>query len=142
MNRSFFKKYIILSLLVLSVLFSIGIVFHSAQASASDVGLLPNTFKNGSTLCDFLVTLLNAITEIGAIIGVLVLIATGFYFVLAQGNKDKLQTAKRALLMAILGITLLLGASVFAHILITTVNAVLTAGGGGFANQSALTCSP
>ena len=109
--------------------------------TSSNVGLYPNPLKGGGTLCDFLVMLLNIITEIGAIIGALVLIGVGFFYILARGNKDKLQTAHRAFLMSILGITLLLGASVLAHILITTVNAVLSAGGGAFANQSALTCT-
>ncbi len=108
----------------------------------SSIGQDINPLKNGGTLCDFLVTLLNIITEIGAVIGVLVLLGVGFFYILAQGNKEKLEAAHRAFLMSVLGITLLLGASVLAHILITTVNTVLSAGGGGFANQSALTCSP
>ena len=113
----------------------------SSNTNTSGTGMDLNPFKGG-TLCDFLVTLLDIITEIAAIVGVLVLIGIGFYYILAQGNKEKLATAHRALLVSIIAITLLLGASVFAHILITTVNAVLAAGGGGFANQSALTCSP
>ncbi len=130
--------------MVCSVFF--GVYTTHAQTGSVETGqqsgqIFPNPAKGNGTICTFLVMLLNLITEIGAIIGVLAIIACGFMFIVAQGNEDRLKKVKTAFLWTVLGVLLLLGASVIGHILITTVNAVLTAGGNNLPNQSDLTCT-
>jgi hypothetical protein len=73
------------------------------------------------TLCKVLEGLINLVTEIGAIIAVILIIWTGFKFITAQGNTSKLSEAKKAFYTTIIGTAVLLGASVIAQIIVKTV---------------------
>jgi hypothetical protein len=73
------------------------------------------------TLCKVLEGLINLVTEIGAIIAVILIIWTGFKFITAQGNTTKLSEAKKAFYTTIIGTAVLLGASVIAQIIVKTV---------------------
>ncbi|MCC2630673.1 MAG: hypothetical protein K0S38_482 [Candidatus Paceibacter sp.] len=73
------------------------------------------------TLCQVLVGLLTLITEIGALIAVILIIWTGFKFITAQGNPAKLGEAKRAFFAVIIGTAILLGASAIANVVVRTV---------------------
>jgi hypothetical protein len=73
------------------------------------------------TLCQVLIGLLTLITEIGAVIAVLLIIWTGFKFIVAQGNPAKLTEAKRAFFSVLIGTAILLGASGIANIVVRTV---------------------
>jgi hypothetical protein len=92
--------------------------------------LFPNTSAVGGTVCSFVTGLLNIVTELGSILGVLFLIWSGFRFIAAQGNEEKLTKAKTAFWYTILGITLLLSASVVARLVVVTVSNVITSGNG------------
>ncbi len=59
----------------------------------------------------FLKLLLNFVTELAIPIIVLMLIYTGFKFVAAQGNSDKLAEARRILLWTLIGAGIILGAN-------------------------------
>jgi|GEM_PF-513110 len=72
-------------------------------------------------------TLLNAIlkfvsTQIGPAIVVLMLIYCGFLFVTAQGNQEKLTTARTALMWTVIGAIILLGAATIEGVITSTVN--------------------
>jgi hypothetical protein len=73
------------------------------------------------TLCKVIRGIIRLITQIGALIAVLMIIWTGFKFVTAQGNPKDLQTAKDMFKTAIIGTAILLGASGIANIVVTTV---------------------
>jgi type IV secretory pathway VirB2 component (pilin) len=75
-----------------------------------------SSFPNPLTVNSF-GELINKILEevvlpIGAVIAVLFLIYSGFLFVTARGNEEKLSTAKRAFLWTVVGVAVLLGALV------------------------------
>lgn len=66
---------------------------------------------NVNDLGTFLKLLLNFVTELAIPIIVLMLIYTGFKFVAAQGNSDKLAEARRILLWTLIGAGIILGAN-------------------------------
>jgi hypothetical protein len=73
------------------------------------------------TLCQVLTAVIRWITQIGALIAVVLIIWTGFLFVTAQGNPAKISKAKSAFLTTIIGTAILLGASAIAQIIVKTV---------------------
>lgn len=99
---------------------------------ASNSGVVINTgIKNplGNSGIDNIPKLIKAILDFVVIIGIplltLAIIYTGFLFVLAQGNKEKLNKAKQAFLYVIIGGALILGSFVIAGAIKTTVDKVV-----------------
>ncbi|TAL49572.1 hypothetical protein EPN83_00295 [Patescibacteria group bacterium] len=84
---------------------------------------LQNPFKHGDNLYDFIVAVIkNIILPVGGVIAVMAFIYSGFLFVTAQGNEEKLKTAKKAFLYTVIGTVILLGAWVIALLIETTIN--------------------
>jgi hypothetical protein len=71
---------------------------------------LKNPLNNIDSLPDFLNAILHAVVQIGSIILVLALVYTGFLFVAAQGNQEKISAARSALMWTVIGGLILLGA--------------------------------
>ncbi|GEM_PF-3178794 len=77
---------------------------------------LESPFKEDLTLLDFLNKILKEIVlPIGAVVAVVALVFSGFLFVTAQGNEDKLKTAKKTFTWTVVGIAVLLGALVISE---------------------------
>lgn len=92
---------------------------------SSGTGGLQNPLANTSDLPTFLTTILKFITtQIGPAIIILMLVYCGFLFVTAQGNAEKVSTARTALLWTVIGAIILLGATVIEGVITSTVNAL------------------
>lgn len=74
-----------------------------------------------TTINGFIKTILEGILKIGIPIIALAIIYSGFLFVTAQGNTEKLTKAKNALLFSIVGAALVLGAWALAQLISETV---------------------
>ena len=72
-------------------------------------------------LVTLLQEILGYVTQIGGIFLVLMLVYVGFQFVMAQGNPEKVQSARTALLWTAIGGLLLLGAQALAIVIASTV---------------------
>jgi hypothetical protein len=81
---------------------------------------LKNPLKYDS-ICQLLTAVLRLVTQVGAIIAVIMIIWSGFKFISAQGNTTKLQEAKKTFFNVILGTAILLGASAIAQIIVRTI---------------------
>ena len=71
------------------------------------------TFQNPlrtDSILELLEALLRILTIVGVPIVIFFIVFSGFKFAVAQGNPEELQTAKRALIYAIVGGLILLGA--------------------------------
>ena len=79
---------------------------------------------NIDNIVDFLKKLIDIAIMIGIPIAVLFIIYAGFLFVTAQGNPVKLAAARKALLAAIIGTAILLGAWVIATAIKGTIDAI------------------
>ena len=75
-----------------------------------------------NTISGFLDAMLGALVIIATPIVVLMLVYSGFLFVSAQGNPEKLATAKKAIMWTIIGAVVVLGASVLASAIEGTVD--------------------
>jgi hypothetical protein len=102
---------------------------------------LPSPYDRGKigNICDLINQILNIIAELGAIVAVLFILWSGFLFITAQGNKEKVTQAKNTFITTIVGTAILLGASVIAKIIFNTVTAITTSvsEGGGICAKGA-----
>jgi len=93
---------------ILFLLGFIGINFNLARFASAD---LENPL--GPTTTTFVVLIekiANIVMQIGLPIAALAIIYAGFLFVTAGGNEEKVKTAKKTFLWAIIGTALILGA--------------------------------
>ena len=102
--------------------FSVNIVFAQGTfESPSPKNELQNPLQF-ETISEFLKAMLGALEIIATPIVVLMLVYSGFLFVSAQGNPEKLATAKKAIMWTIIGAVVVLGASVLASAIEGTVD--------------------
>ncbi|MFA5095100.1 MAG: hypothetical protein WC447_00325 [Candidatus Paceibacterota bacterium] len=79
---------------------------------------------HSETLTGLIKTILEGVIKIGMPIIVLAIIYSGFLFVRAQGNSEKLNEAKRTLLYTLIGAAILLGSWGIALLITNTVKAL------------------
>lgn len=125
------KKYTILSkilkysfvFVIAFTIFMSGAISHNVNGDYSIKTKIENPIgPNGpQNIPDFIAKAIDVVLVIGVPIIVLSIIYSGFLFVQAQGNSEKLKTAKKALLYSIIGAVLLLGAFVIANAIGKTV---------------------
>ncbi len=84
-------------------------------------GGLTNPLNNINSLQDLLKAILGAVVELGSIVLVMALVYTGFLFVVAQGNEEKIRSARSALMWTVIGGLILLGAKAIELVIENTV---------------------
>jgi hypothetical protein len=94
----------------------------SAQSSGSQILQNPTTFNN---IQSFIAAFLQAIVEISLPILTLFIVYSGFMFIMARGNENKLTAAKNNFLYVILGTLLIIGAWSLALLIGSTVTQVV-----------------
>lgn len=76
------------------------------------------------SLEELIADILHAVVQLGAIALVLALVWTGFLFVQAQGNEEKIRSARGALMWTVIGGLLLLGAEAIAQVIRATAESL------------------
>ena len=105
------------------LLFSpIGIIFAKDTGGNPGARLKNPLRDNIDSLPKFLDLILKAVVTIATPIIVLMIVYSGFLFVKAQGNPDKLSDAKKAIMWTIIGAVVILGASVLSAAIGGTVD--------------------
>lgn len=107
------KKYIYLTLghFVLPV-----VSFAQAIDEECPDGQLCNPLKGVGSLTGLIeVVLKNIILPIGSVVIVIMIIYSGFLFVTARGNSEKIEDARRTFLYVVIGAAILLGAWMIAE---------------------------
>ena len=84
---------------------------------------LKNPIK-AETLMEFIKAILDAVVTIGVPIVALMIIYSGFRFVMARGDPDALKKAKANFLWVIIGAAIILGAWLFAQVIAETIGAL------------------
>lgn len=84
---------------------------------------LLNPISVGS-IQEFIAKILDIVLTIGVPIVALAIIYSGFLFVMARGNTEKLEDAKQTLVYVLIGAALLLGAWVIANAIVGTINQI------------------
>ncbi len=88
--------------------------------------VLRNPLSGISTIPQLLVAILRVVITIAIPIIILFFMLAGFKYVTARGNPEKIKEASQALLYAVIGAVLILGATAITHILSNLVNAFRT----------------
>ena len=99
-------------------------VGSSSSAATTSVVTKINNPISVNNINDFIKTILVGIIKIGIPIVALAIIYSGFLFVAARGNSEKLKTAKSALMYSLIGAALLLGSWAIAQLISNTVLAL------------------
>jgi len=126
------KKYSILSNILkysFVIVFIFTLITSAVCVNASGLGNVTTTISNplGDKITDipsFIKAAITVVLTVGIPIIALAIIYTGFLFVEAQGNPEKLTKAKKALLYTLIGAALLLGAFVIANAIGETVDEI------------------
>lgn len=103
-----------------------GIDQSGLDSSSSNFSGLENPIQVGS-LAELVAKLLDVVLTIGIPIVAFFIIYSGFKFVLARGNEEKLQEAKKSIMYTLLGAALLLGAWVLATAIDSIINSIKSA---------------
>ena len=110
----------LLSFLVFSPIISLAQLDINVEPPSSNSIKIKNPIKINS-IVEFLKEILKAVIKIGIPLIVLAIIYSGFLFVTAMGNPEKLTKAKDALLWSLVGAAVLLGAWAIAELIFTTI---------------------
>ena len=94
---------------------------NTSAANGGASGGLINPLNNIDSLEDFMLAILRGVVRLGSIILVLALVYTGFLFVVAQGNQEKISGARSALMWTVIGGLVLLGAEAIGLVISATV---------------------
>lgn len=109
---------------VLVLLFNIFIPFSYAAQNPPCVpeeGKICNPISGVGSISELIRSVLVKALQIGIPLVALAIIYSGFLFVFARGNEEKLSTAKSALLYSIIGAAILLGSWAIAELIQNTV---------------------
>ncbi len=98
----------------------------SANGSQVQAIKLVNPLGSTRTLPELIDGILRIVLTIGIPVIALMIIYSGFKFVMAQGNPKELEEARRNLLYVLIGAGILLGAYVIAEAVVGTINAIRT----------------
>lgn len=106
------------------LVFAEGDVPAPLDSSSGGKILNPLASKNIDSLTGLIKTLLEGVLKVGMPIIALAIIYSGFLFVAARGNPEKLTKAKEALLYTLIGAAILLGSWAIAELISSTVLAL------------------
>lgn len=116
------KKFKTLFIFLAVIFIVSGILFFAFSGSVFSQEDTPpslqSPFKSeiGTSILSFIKFILEKIVlPIGAVVATVFLVYAGFLFVTAQGNEEKLKTAKRTFLWTVVGVLVLLGSVVIAE---------------------------
>jgi len=109
---------------LMAIMMPVTVVADQHDASLNGGSTLQNPLKDISSFGDLIAAILDIVVKIGMPIAVLFIIYSGFLFVTAQGSEEKLKKAKTSLLYTVLGTAILLGASVLANAIGSTIESL------------------
>ena len=116
-------KVFLLTFLIVAPVLSLAQVTGKPPIDVCKTGTICNPIK-AIDLNTFIKTLLEGVLKIGIPIIALAIIYSGFLFVAARGNEEKLTKAKSALLYTLIGAAILLGSWAIAQLISETVLAL------------------
>lgn len=116
------KIYHSAQLLIPFFVFSAVALYASLAYGAEPTGLNNPLNSNFSSVPAFIAGALKALAMIALPVITLFLVISGFLFITAQGNQQKLETAKKNFAYVIIGALLILGAWILATLIAGTIS--------------------
>ena len=134
MKKTYYKKigstiglaFILLSVVSVPLYQTKALTAEPQATTASNTSnKIENPISSVTSIPAFVQTILSFFLKIGIPIVAFFIIYSGLQFVLAQGNTEKLEKAKRTFLYTIIGGGLLLGAWTIAQVVQGTIDAIV-----------------
>ncbi len=100
-----------------------GVCLTSGESNSQTNGAINNPLKSTS-LVGLLMVFLKGVIRIGAIGLLVFLVYVGFTFVAAQGNEEKLRTARTSFMWTVIGGAILLGSEAIVRVIEATANSL------------------
>lgn len=119
-----FKKVLPFLVVLFLILAPMVVLKADFSPCAEGTGKLCNPLGDITELKDLIKKILIAVVKIGIPLVVLAIIYSGFLFVTAMGNSEKLTKAKDAFIWSLIGGAVLLGSWAIAELIITTVKEI------------------
>jgi hypothetical protein len=95
----------------------------ASNSSGSNINItLQNPLSGTNTLDGFLGKILDAVVLLLTPVVVIMMLYSGFLFVVARGNSEKLGEAKKALMYTLIGAAIVLGAKGFSTVIQNTIS--------------------
>lgn len=135
MNILIQRLYVRIAGVVVSFLASVEV------SLAQGTTVIQNPLGGTSTICGFIKNILNVALAVAVPFLVLFIIYGGFLLVYARGNSEKLRTAKRNLLAALLGTIVILGAWTLGQVIANTINSIQQSSGTGAGTANFAQCN-
>lgn len=110
------KKFLFLAL------FSFAIFSFILFSGASGAVTIPNPLGSTNTFEDLLLKIADGVGMLIASLGVIMIIVSGILYLLSAGNPERMATAKKALVFAIIGIVIGASAKVIVEIIKEVLN--------------------
>lgn len=101
-----------------------GSVVTPGNSSSRSENRLVNPLRGIDSFEELLARILEAVVDIGTIVLTVAIIWVGFLFVAARGNEEKIKQARQALMYAVIGGLLLLGAQAIASVIQSSVESL------------------
>ena len=117
-----FDKIILIGFMIALPAISLANTVYPTNPSSSSKTIVNPI--HSETITDLIQTILKGLIKIGMPVIVLAIIYCGFLFVSAQGNSEKLNEAKRALIYTLIGAAIFLGAYAISILISSTVSAL------------------
>jgi hypothetical protein len=117
-------KFVTIFVMFVAVLFIPFLTIYAQTGPGPGPVALQNPLNNITSFSQLISNILDIVVKIGVPIAALAIIYSGFLFVTAQGNEEKLSTAKKALIWSVAGTAILLGASVLANAIDATITSL------------------
>lgn len=95
---------------------------NSGSGTVKQFPKLENPLGGVNSITQLVNKLVDIAFQIGSVVAVIMIIYSGFKFVMARGNESELKEAKRIFFYTIVGIAVLFGARVLAEIIKATVD--------------------
>ncbi|MBU6370855.1 MAG: hypothetical protein KGH93_02500 [Patescibacteria group bacterium] len=84
-------------------------------------GVICNPLGTVTDVPNLVNTIMGYVTRIGGVIAIFAFIYSGYRFVAARGNTEELKTAKNIFFNTVIGVAILLGASLLASLVVSTI---------------------
>jgi len=122
-NMKFLKKNFLALFLFMMISLPVFSLAADANSELKSTTKIINPFK-ATDFGSFIKSILTGVIKIGIPVVAVALIYSGFLFVAAQGNSEKLGEAKKALIYSLIGAAILFGSWTIAQIITNTVLAL------------------
>jgi len=95
--------------------------FFTPSVSSAQTGVIQNPLGNLTSIPSLVATIMGYVVRIGGVIAIFAFIYSGYKFVAARGNSDKLEEARNIFFGTCIGVAVLLGAQIIASIIVGSV---------------------